>query len=396
MFTGSTETGKKVVERAARDAHAGRARARRQGPDDRARRRRPRARRQRAAYYSMQNSGQTCISVERVYVEEPVYDEFVAKVDRQGRAPCARAVPGGPGSVDVGAIIFPPQLDIVEDHVKDAVDKGARVLAGGHARPGGGRFYEPTVLVDVDHTMKCMTEETFGPTLPIMKVERCRRGGAAGQRLALRAGGLGVDEGRRARRGDRPADRGRRGVRQRRADQLHRARAADGRLEGRPGSARATAPAGSASTARSRRSSSRASRPRRTSTCSRTRRATSKPARPACSSSCTAAASATNALELRPQGQLCAVRLALEQPWHEGRRSTTRGSNSACPRHRSSSSPRPSRAGRSARSAPTVEPRRCSARSPVHAACPLPSGCSGADPLAHGRRLDCAPSSGAR
>ena len=123
-----------------------------------------------ATYYSMQNAGQTCISIERVYVEEPVYDEFVAKVSEKVRALRVGA-PHGPGSVEVGAITFPPQLETIEDHVADAVAKGAKVLAGGHAaQSGGGRFYEPTVLVDVDHTMKCMTEETFGPTLPIMKV----------------------------------------------------------------------------------------------------------------------------------------------------------------------------------------------------------------------------------
>ncbi len=67
---------------------------------------------------------------------------------------------------------FPPQVDIVERHVEDAKAKGARVLVGGH-RGGAdkpGHWFEPTVLVDVDHTMECMTEETFGPTLPIMKV----------------------------------------------------------------------------------------------------------------------------------------------------------------------------------------------------------------------------------
>jgi acyl-CoA reductase-like NAD-dependent aldehyde dehydrogenase len=124
-----------------------------------------------AAFYSMNNAGQVCISVERVYVEEPVYDEFVERVTDNVRK-LRQGVPTGPGSVDVGAVIFPPQLDIVEDHVRDAVQKGARVLAGGHVNPGsgGGRFYEPTVLVDVDHSMRCMTEETFGPTLPIMKV----------------------------------------------------------------------------------------------------------------------------------------------------------------------------------------------------------------------------------
>jgi acyl-CoA reductase-like NAD-dependent aldehyde dehydrogenase len=54
--------------------------------------------------------------------------------------------------------------------VRDAVDRGARVLAGGHARRDGGRWFEPTVLVDVDHSMRVMREETFGPTLPIMRV----------------------------------------------------------------------------------------------------------------------------------------------------------------------------------------------------------------------------------
>ncbi len=123
-----------------------------------------------ATYYSMQNAGQTCISIERVYVEEPVYDEFVAKVAEKVRALRVGNTEGGFGTIEVGAITFPPQLDIIKDHVTDAVDKGARVLAGGHEVDGPGRFYEPTVLVDVDHTMKIMTEETFGPTLPIMKV----------------------------------------------------------------------------------------------------------------------------------------------------------------------------------------------------------------------------------
>jgi acyl-CoA reductase-like NAD-dependent aldehyde dehydrogenase len=169
MFTGSTETGKKVMERAARtltpvslelggkdpmivlaDADVQRAA-------------------DAAVYYSMQNGGQTCISVERVYVEAPVYDEFVDKVTRKVAA--LRQGPStGLGTVDVGAVTFAPQLDVVRRHVEQAREAGARVVAGGSAREDGGRFFEPTVLVDVDHTMACMTEETFGPTLPIMKV----------------------------------------------------------------------------------------------------------------------------------------------------------------------------------------------------------------------------------
>src|SRR5579884_1647816 len=122
-----------------------------------------------AAFYSMNNAGQVCISIERCYVEAPVYDEFVAKVTENVRR-LRQGTPGDMGSVDIGAVTFPPQLEIIEDHVRDAVDKGARVLVGGHGHRESGRFFEPTVLVDVDHSMKIMREETFGPTLPIMKV----------------------------------------------------------------------------------------------------------------------------------------------------------------------------------------------------------------------------------
>jgi acyl-CoA reductase-like NAD-dependent aldehyde dehydrogenase len=65
---------------------------------------------------------------------------------------------------------FPPQIEIVERHVNDAVDKGAKVLVGGKRAAGPGRFYEPTVVTGVDHTMDLMRDETFGPVLPIMKV----------------------------------------------------------------------------------------------------------------------------------------------------------------------------------------------------------------------------------
>jgi|HubBroStandDraft_2_1064218.scaffolds.fasta_scaffold00784_3 acyl-CoA reductase-like NAD-dependent aldehyde dehydrogenase len=170
MFTGSTKTGKKVAEGAARRLIPASLELGGKDPmivlSD--------ADLERAAnfatYFSMQNAGQTCISIERVYVEEPVYDEFVAKVSAKVGALRVGPSDGGFGTVEVGAITFPPQLETIKDHVADAVQKGARVLTGGKERPGAGRFYEPTVLVDVDHSMKIMTEETFGPTLPIMKV----------------------------------------------------------------------------------------------------------------------------------------------------------------------------------------------------------------------------------
>ncbi len=128
-----------------------------------------------AAFYSMNNGGQVCISVERCYVEEPIYDEFVARVTDNVRA-LRQGEPTGIGTVDVGAVIFPPQLDIVDEHVRDAVAKGAKVLTGGHPHSERGRYYEPTVLVDVDHSMRLMQEETFGPTLPIMKIANAEEG----------------------------------------------------------------------------------------------------------------------------------------------------------------------------------------------------------------------------
>ncbi|MFJ8142810.1 succinic semialdehyde dehydrogenase [Streptomyces sp. NPDC096013] len=118
---------------------------------------------------ALSNGGQMCTSVERVYVEEPVYDAFVDLLRKRFQQ-VTSGKPAGLGSVDVGAMTFPPQLATVQDHVEDAVRKGARALVGGHTTPGPGRFFSPTLLVDVDHTMKCMREETFGPTLPVMKV----------------------------------------------------------------------------------------------------------------------------------------------------------------------------------------------------------------------------------
>jgi acyl-CoA reductase-like NAD-dependent aldehyde dehydrogenase len=169
MFTGSVATGKKVAAEAAktltphslelggkdpmivlRDADVERAA-------------------NGAVFWSMANGGQICQAIERVYVEEPVYDEFVSKVVEKTRA-LRQGVPGDAAVVEVGAVTFEPQIEIIEDHVNDAVARGAKVLVGGKRREGPGRFYEPTVVVDVDHSMKLMQDETFGPVLPVMKV----------------------------------------------------------------------------------------------------------------------------------------------------------------------------------------------------------------------------------
>jgi acyl-CoA reductase-like NAD-dependent aldehyde dehydrogenase len=169
MFTGSTEVGKQVMESASKtvtpvslelggkdpmivlaDANLERAA-------------------NAAVYYSMQNGGQTCISIERVYAEAPIYDEFITKVEQKMRE-LRQGESTDPGTVEVGAITSPEQGDIIEAHVNDAIERGAKALVGGHRRQDHGDFFEPTLLVDVDHSMRCMTEETFGPTLPVMKV----------------------------------------------------------------------------------------------------------------------------------------------------------------------------------------------------------------------------------
>jgi acyl-CoA reductase-like NAD-dependent aldehyde dehydrogenase len=119
-----------------------------------------------AVWGAFQNSGQTCMSVERVYVERSVYDEFVDKV-----VAATSAIRQDDAGGDIGSMTFEPQLDTVERHLADAVDKGAKVLAGGSRLNRPGLWFGPTVLVDVDHTMDVMRDETFGPVLPIMAVD---------------------------------------------------------------------------------------------------------------------------------------------------------------------------------------------------------------------------------
>jgi acyl-CoA reductase-like NAD-dependent aldehyde dehydrogenase len=120
------------------------------------------------AWGGMNNSGQVCVSVERVYVEAPVYEEFVAKLtDRVSQL--RQGQDDDKYRFDVGAMATAAQRDIVARHVEEAVAGGARVTTGG--RPTGvGTFFAPTVLADADHSMSCMREETFGPTLPVVKV----------------------------------------------------------------------------------------------------------------------------------------------------------------------------------------------------------------------------------
>ena len=122
-----------------------------------------------AAWGSFANAGQVCISVERLYVEEPIYDEFVARLTDEVRK-LNQGIDDGSYGKDVGAMTFPPQTEIVESHVAEARERGAKVLTGGERIDGDGDWYPPTVLTDVDHSMRVMREESFGPIVGVMKV----------------------------------------------------------------------------------------------------------------------------------------------------------------------------------------------------------------------------------
>ena len=115
---------------------------------------------------SFLNAGQVCTSTERVYVHESIYDEFVATVVEVTDG----VVVGDPfdESTQVGPMRSDGRRRKVVGEVEAAVSRGARVMAGGSPVDGPGFFMEPTVLVDVDHGMSVMSEETFGPVLPIM------------------------------------------------------------------------------------------------------------------------------------------------------------------------------------------------------------------------------------
>jgi len=168
-FTGSVETGKRVMRRAAerlipvslelggkdpmivlKDADLERAAGA-------------------CVWGALMNCGQICTSIERVYVEAPVYQSFVDNVVKR-----VRAIRQGPSEdeVDIGCMTSEQQLQKVAAQVDEAVAKGAKALAGGRRNPDlPGYYYEPTVLAGVDHSMSVMTEETFGPVIPIVKVK---------------------------------------------------------------------------------------------------------------------------------------------------------------------------------------------------------------------------------
>jgi acyl-CoA reductase-like NAD-dependent aldehyde dehydrogenase len=115
------------------------------------------------------NSGQACTSVERLYVEEPIYDEFLTRFTDEVKK-LNQGTDGPEHGKDVGAMTFPAQAGIVESHVEDAREHGATILTGGERGDGPGDWYRPTVIADVDHSMKVMQDESFGPVVGVMKV----------------------------------------------------------------------------------------------------------------------------------------------------------------------------------------------------------------------------------
>jgi succinate-semialdehyde dehydrogenase / glutarate-semialdehyde dehydrogenase len=169
MFTGSTATGRQLAERAGRrligfSAELGGKNAMivtRGANLDKAAKAATRA--------CFSNAGQLCISIERIYVEKDIADEFTSKFGAAVRN--MKLGTAYDFSVDMGSLISAGQLDTVTDHVDDAKAKGAKVIAGGKARPDiGPLFYEPTVLTEVTPEMECAAKETFGPLVSIYPV----------------------------------------------------------------------------------------------------------------------------------------------------------------------------------------------------------------------------------
>jgi succinate-semialdehyde dehydrogenase/glutarate-semialdehyde dehydrogenase len=113
------------------------------------------------------NTGQTCVTANRIYVQEAVYDAFADKLARA--VDTLRPADGLDDGATQGPLIDDAAVAKVEEHVADALAKGARVVTGGRRHARGGRFYEPTVLTAVTAAMSVAREETFGPVAPLFR-----------------------------------------------------------------------------------------------------------------------------------------------------------------------------------------------------------------------------------
>ena len=115
------------------------------------------------------NAGQTCVCTNRFYAQAGIYDAFVDKLAKASAA--LRVGNGLDANTDIGPLIDEKAVEKVESHIKDALDKGARILTGGERHKLGGSFYQPTVLADVTSDMEVCKSETFGPLAPVVKFE---------------------------------------------------------------------------------------------------------------------------------------------------------------------------------------------------------------------------------
>jgi len=166
MFTGSVNTGKRVAEMAAKHLTPVVLELGGKDPmivfEDANLENAARA----AIWGAFCNSGQACASIERCYVHESIADNFIDLVVKETKL--LKQDKASTDEIDIGAMTNERQLQIVEDHVSDAVARGAEIRAGGHRLNSQGWFHQPTVVTGVDHSMKLMRDETFGPVLPIM------------------------------------------------------------------------------------------------------------------------------------------------------------------------------------------------------------------------------------
>jgi len=120
-----------------------------------------------AVTFGVFNAGQMCVGIERVYVVDEVYKEFMKHAEKAMR----QLTVATQDRTDVGPLISPAQIDIIESHVADAINRGARIVCGGsRVETEHGIYFEPTLMENVDHSMVLMQDETFGPVVPVMRV----------------------------------------------------------------------------------------------------------------------------------------------------------------------------------------------------------------------------------
>lgn len=170
MFTGSTATGKLLAEQAGRRLIGFSAELGGKNPMIVANGADLREVTDAAVRACYSNSGQLCISIERIYVEESIAPEFTRMFGERVRN--MTLAPGYEFGIEMGSLVSEDQVKTVSAHVDDAVAKGATVLAGGNARPDlGPLFYEPTLLTDVPEDAECYRDETFGPLVAIYPVK---------------------------------------------------------------------------------------------------------------------------------------------------------------------------------------------------------------------------------